>query len=83
MATPAKKKLKVNDDLTLTLPAKLPFAVVRYVDADSGSMDIANVLDALLGEEQAEKVWGLGLDIDQGTELVDQIIGKYGVDQGK
>lgn len=79
----AKKKLKVNDDLTLTLPAKLPFAVVRYVNADTGSMDIGKVLDAVLGEEQAEKVWDLDLDIDAGTALVDEIIRKYGVDTGK
>lgn len=79
----ASKKLKVNDGLTLTLPAKLPFAVVRYVNSDTGSMDIGKVLEVVLGEDQAEKVWDLGLDIDKGTELVDQIIGKYGVDQGK
>lgn len=83
MAAPAKKKLKVNDDLTLNLPTKLPFAVTRYVDSKTGSMDIANVLDVILGEDQAEKVWDLGLDIDAGTELVEEIIKQYEVDSGK
>lgn len=69
--------------LTLKLPGKLPFAVIRHINAESGAMDIAKVLDTILGEEQAESVWGLGLDIDEGTELVDKIIGKYGVDAGK
>lgn len=83
MAAPAKKKLKVNDDLTLTLPAKMPFSVVRYVNSQTGDMDIANTLETILGVEQAEKVWALGLDIEAGIELVDDIVGQYGVDTGK
>ena len=80
MTQPANKKLKVKD-LTLTLPAVLPFLTLKYVKDDSA--DIPGLLDSILGEEQAEKVWKLGLDINEGTQLVDDIVGKYGVDTGK
>ena len=74
------KTLKVKD-LTLRLPAKLPFVTVKYVKEDS--VDVPNLLEAILGEEQADKVWALGLDVDEGGELVDKIVSKYGVDMGK
>lgn len=74
------KTLKVKD-LTLKLPAKLPFVTVKYVKEDS--VDVPNLLEAILGEEQADKVWALGLDVDEGGELVDKIVSKYGVDTGK
>ena len=74
------KSLKVKD-LTLRLPAKLPFVTVKYVKEDS--VDVPNLLEAILGEEQADKVWALGLDVDEGGELVDKIVSKYGVDTGK
>lgn len=74
------KTLKVKD-LTLRLPAKLPFVTVKYVKEDS--VDVPNLLEAILGEEQADKVWALGLDVDEGGELVDKIVSKYGVDTGK
>ena len=74
------KTLKVKD-LTLRLPAKLPFVTVKYVKEDS--VDVPNLLEASLGEEQADKVWALGLDVDEGAALVDQIVSKYGVDTGK
>jgi hypothetical protein len=80
MTAPAKKKLKVKD-LTLTLPGKLPFVTVKYVKEDS--VDVPNLLESILGEEQANKVWALGLDVDEGAALVDDIVGKYGVDTGK
>lgn len=80
MAAAKSKSVKVKD-LTLKLPAKLPFATVRYVRGDE--VDVAPLLESVLGEEQAEKVWNLGLDIDEGSALVDQIISKYGVDTGK
>lgn len=80
MAAAKGKSLKVKD-LTLKLPAKLPFATVRYVS--ESNVDVAPLLDAILGKDQAEKVWALGLDVDEGAALVDDIIGKYGVDTGK
>lgn len=83
MAAPAKKKLKVNDDLTLTLPAKMPFEVVRYIDNKTGEMDIPKVLETLLGEDQAADVWALGLDIEAGVDLVDELFSQYGTDTGK
>ena len=72
--------LKVKD-LTLRLPAKLPFVTVKYVKEDS--VDVPSLLEAILGEVQADKVWDLGLDVDEGAALVDQIVSKYGVDTGK
>jgi hypothetical protein len=80
MATAKGKSVKVKD-LTLKLPAKLPFVTVRYVSENN--VDVAPLLEAILGPEQAEKVWALGLDVDEGAALVDEIIGKYGVDTGK
>ncbi len=74
------KSLKVKD-LTLRLPAKLPFVTVKYVKEDS--VDVPSLLEAILGEVQADKVWDLGLDVDEGAALVDQIVSKYGVDTGK
>lgn len=74
------KSLKVKD-LTLRLPAKLPFVTVKYVKEDS--VDVPSLLEAILGKVQADKVWDLGLDVDEGAALVDQIVSKYGVDTGK
>ena len=74
------KSLKVKD-LTLRLPAKLPFVTVKYVKEDS--VDVPSLLEAILGEVQADKVWDLGLDVDEGAALVDQIVSKDGVDTGK
>ena len=82
MATAKGKSVKVKD-LTLKLPAKLPFVTVRYVYVSENNVDVAPLLEAILGPEQAEKVWALGLDVDEGAALVDEIIGKYGVDTGK
>jgi hypothetical protein len=81
MAAAAKSKSVKVKDLTLKLPAKLPFVTVRYVNENN--VEVAPLLEAILGADQAEKVWGLGLDVDEGAALVDEIIGKYGVDTGK
>lgn len=67
--------------LTLKLPAKLPFATVRFIKGDD--IDIAGFLGAVLGEEQVDKVWAAGLDMDQGTELVETVLEKYGLDAGE
>lgn len=79
-ATNKGKTLKVKD-LALKLPPKLPFTTTRYVKGDS--VDVAGLLEAILGEEQTNKVWDLGLDMDEGSELVDEIISKYGATTGK
>jgi hypothetical protein len=67
--------------LTLKLPAKLPFETVRFIKGDD--IDIAGFLGAVLGEDQVLKVWESGLDIDQGTQLVEAVLEKYGLDAGE
>lgn len=74
------KQLKVKT-LTLKLPAKLPFTVARCIKGEE--VDVEKLLETILGSEQAEKVWNLGLDMDEGNEVVEKIISKYGVDTGK
>jgi len=75
-----KKTLKAHG-LSLTLPAKLPFLVTKFISGDDP--DIDGVLRAVLGDEQAEKVWNAGLDIDQGNDLVKSIMDKYEVSAGE
>ena len=73
------KTLKVKN-LTLKLPAKLPFETVRFIKDDD--IDIAGFLGSILGD-QVEKVWSAGLDMDEGTELVEGILKKYGLGSGE
>jgi len=80
MAAAKGKSVRVKD-LTLKLPAKLPFVTVRYISETN--VEVAPLLEAILGDEQAEKVWALDLDVEEGAALVDDIIGQYGVDTGK
>lgn len=70
------------EGLTLTLPAKIPFRVVRYMRGGNVE-DVAGMLGVLLGEEQLEKVWALDIDIDRGGELVDEVMDAMGSDTGK
>ena len=77
----SRGKLLKAAGLTLKLPAKLPFATVRYVKGDD--IDIAGFLGSILGEEQVNTVWNAGLDIDQGGELVEDILKKYGLEAGE
>lgn len=74
-------KVVKSHGLTIKLPAKLPFTTVRFVNGDD--IDIAGFLGAVLGEEQLNKVWDAGLDMDQGTELVEAVLAKYGLDAGE
>jgi len=80
-ASESRGKVLKAAGLTLKLPAKLPFATVRYVNGDD--IDIAGFLAAILGEEQVNSVWNAGLDIDQGGELVGDILKKYGFEAGE
>lgn len=69
--------------LELTLPAKLPFAALRYMSDNPGGAEVVGLLEVLLGPEQLDAVWKLDLDIDQGTELVEQITNLYGTNMGE
>jgi hypothetical protein len=80
-ASESRGKVVKAHGLTLKLPAKLPFTTVKFVKGDD--IDIAGFLAAVLGEEQVNKVWDAGLDMDQGTELVEAVLAKYGLDAGE
>lgn len=69
--------------LTLTLPPRLPFEVLRYMSDEPGAADVVGILRVVLGAEQLDKVWALGLDVDEGTQLVEDITGLYGSSVGE
>lgn len=74
-------KVVKTHGLTLKLPAKLPFETVRFIKGDD--IDIAGFLGSVVGEDQLAKVWEAGLDIDEGTQLVEAVMEKYGLDAGE
>jgi hypothetical protein len=74
------KSIKVKN-LTLKLPPSLPFVTIRYVTNDD--IDMVGFLNSILGDEQLEKVWEAGLSMDEGTELVEAILKKYGLGTGE
>lgn len=63
------------------VPAKAPFEMVRYMRGDN--IDVVGVLEVVLGEEQLQKVWDLGLDLEQGRDLCSEILKNYGVTTGE
>lgn len=69
--------------LTLTLPAKMPFALLRHLDGNVDGTTIVGILRTLLGQDQLDAVFDLGLDIDEGTELFTIASGLYGTSAGK
>lgn len=72
------------EGLTLTLPAKLPFNLLRDIRAARNDGSVAvSILEQLLGEEQLEQVWALNLDMDQGLALLSDITSQYGTPLGK
>lgn len=79
--SPKPKTIKF-EGLTLTLPAKMPFNVLRYSGQNEGAQ-VIGVLTELLGDDQLEQVWALQLDVDRGKELVDELMAAYGTTPGK
>jgi len=77
----SRGKVLKFEGLTLKLPAKLPFTTVRYIKGDD--IDIDGFLTAVVGEKQIDDVWSAGLDIDQGGELVEEVLKKYGLEAGE
>lgn len=70
--------------LELTVPAKMPFAVLRYLEGDIGAAEVVGVLKTLLRPaEQIEKVWAAELDMEQGGQLVKDLIESGGVSLGE
>jgi DNA integrity scanning protein DisA with diadenylate cyclase activity len=65
--------------LTLELPAVLPFnAAIRAREDDT-----IGALIAILGSEQMLKVEAANLSIDEGIEMLNEITGVYGLDEGE
>lgn len=69
--------------LTLEIPAKLPFSLLRHMGGDVGPQQAVGVMSELLGEEQMQKVWDAGLDIDQGVELLEALLEQAGSSPGE
>jgi hypothetical protein len=70
--------------LTLTVPTKIPFAVLRYLEGDIGPAEMVGVLKTLLKPaDQIDKVWDAELDIEQGGELIKALIESGGVGVGE
>lgn len=70
------------EGLKLTLPAKMPFRVLRHARED-GIAAAVGVLESLLGPEQIEQVWELDIDVERGEELVDLVLAEYGLSLGE
>lgn len=65
--------------------AKAPFKLTKAIGKNKGSepAQVVEVLEILLGEEQTEKVWDAGLDMDQGKELMEALMAHYGMASGE
>ncbi len=77
-----KPKTIKFEGLALTLPAKLPFRVLRHT-REEGISGVVSFVEDVLGDEQMEKVWALDIDIERGGELMEEILGCYGMDAGE
>lgn len=70
--------------LTLTIPAKMPFSLFRFMGAeDPGPREVIGILETLLGPEQMNTVWSAGLDMDQGSALIDDLMAASGLSTGE
>lgn len=70
---------------SLTLPAKLPFRVLRGLaqNNDNEPGQVVSMLDDILGSEQAEKVWESDLSLEEGRDLVGELLALYGIGRGE
>lgn len=65
--------------ITLALPAKMPFNILRPLRED----DVLGAVEVILGADEFQKVWDANLEFEQGRELLDAIIADYGIGQGE
>lgn len=80
----AYKDLGLPGTGSFTIPAKLPFRVLRFLrSSDPGPESIVGLVDTILGEEQAETLWGLDIDMEQGKEFVQNLAAQYGLTPGE
>ena len=69
--------------LTLTLPEKLPFAMLRYAKSSIEPADAIGIMTELLGDEQMQQVWAANLSVDDGLDLFTEILAASGVTPGE
>lgn len=66
-----------------TLPGKLPFAVLRYMQSEDPSpADIVGVLETIL-KDQIDELWALDIDVEGGTEFMQKLLALYGTKPGE
>jgi len=70
------------EGLTLILPPKLPFRVLKHIRAGGVEGDVA-FLEEVMGPEQMEKIWDLDIDVDRGQELIVEVFAAFGTDSGE
>jgi hypothetical protein len=92
--TNGKVKAITVRKVRLVLPSKVPFGSMRGLLKDDGTVgDVVGFLEAVLGEEQMEKVWAIDLDLSKGSlldqtrevldELADKVAGELGLALGE
>lgn len=70
--------------LTIELPAKMPFNVLRHIESGQNEgAQALGILRELIGAEQLDAVFALNLDIEQGMELLKLCSGQYGTSLGE
>lgn len=65
------------------LPASLPYSTLRLINAPPGPVGDAMLLEEILGPEQMEEVWDLGLSMEEGIEFAVKTLEKYGMKRGE
>lgn len=68
--------------ITLDLPAKLPFKVLKHVRGGVTGSNVVAMLEAIVGEKQLDRIFNLDLDIEEGARLFEQITALYGTTTG-
>lgn len=65
------------------LPSELPFEILRYMSDDPSPQDIVRTLELILGPEQMETWWGLELGLEEGSEVMRQMLELMGLTPGE
>jgi len=62
-----------------TIAEKIPFRFLKAAQEEN----LAEIVQILLGDEQAEVFWNLDLDIKDGTDAVQKLVEKAGASLGE
>lgn len=68
--------------ITLELPPKLPFKVLRHMRGGIGGTAVVGMLEAIVGPDQLEQIFDLDLDMEEGAQLFSEITALYGTSSG-